>query len=865
MPKNNRIFLQAPLDEYLRHLPLAATERESLADAGSLAELHRRLAKDAPAKIGDAALASAGQRLAEGYGDELASAGVLAMDAAGHARLAAAPPIRRTRVIPEPWGCNLLVRAWHRLTGRKTSPQPLRDLPEASWQRTASLRRLVLLLLMLGPTALATRYMMDILPCCDWSIATLVQFVEGVPPSPWHSLGTALPYLLEGCVLSLFALLFGWVSAGFWTAVMGFWELLRGRDRHFISAAGIGAAPIPAEVRTAIVMPICNEDVPRVFAGLRATYESLATSGELERFDFFILSDTNSADIAVAEQQAWLELCRETGGFGRIFYRRRRRRVKRKSGNIDDFCRRWGSQYRYMVVMDADSVMSGECLTKLVRLMEANPEAGIIQTAPKASGRDTLYARMQQFATRVYGPLLTAGMHFWQLGESHYWGHNAIIRVKPFIEHCALAPLPGKGAFAGAILSHDFVEAALMRRAGWGVWVAYDLPGSYEELPPNLLDELKRDRRWCHGNLMNFRLFLVKGIHPVHRAVFFTGVMSYLSAPLWFTFLLLSTALMAAHQMLTPQSAASASGPFPVWMPWYPQEAMLLFYSTLTMLVLPKLLSLVLVWVKGARAYGGAIRVTLSVLMEMSGSILLTPVRMFFHSCFVIGAFLGRSVQWKSPRRDDGSTSWGEALRRHGAQTLLGAVWALLVAWLDPRLLWWLAPIVGALTLSIPVSVLSSRVGLGRRLRELKLFLIPEEHDTPAELRATERYTQESRRRALGGAFVRAVADPLGNALACAMATTRHGQSAAIERQRAERVIHALAAGPERLDDRARLVLLGDPVALARLHLQLWEEGWENWLAPWRRSLGGLYRSSQRPLAVVGETKPASDGVRLAG
>ncbi|MCF3996749.1 glycosyltransferase, partial [Pseudomonas aeruginosa] len=178
------------------------------------------------------------------------------------------------------------------------------------------------------------------------------------------------------------------------------------------------------------------------------------------RFDFFVLSDTNDPDIAVAEQQAWLELCRETKGFGKIFYRRRRRRVKRKSGNIDDFCRRWGGDYRYMVVMDADSVMSGDCLAKLVRLMEANPEAGIIQTAPKASGMDTLYARMQQFATRVYGPLFTAGLHFWQLGESHYWGHNAIIRMQPFIDHCALAPLPGKGSFAGAILSHDFVEAA---------------------------------------------------------------------------------------------------------------------------------------------------------------------------------------------------------------------------------------------------------------------------------------------------------------------------------------------------------------------------------------------------------------------
>ena len=178
-----------------------------------------------------------------------------------------------------------------------------------------------------------------------------------------------------------------------------------------------------------------------------------------------------------------------------MFYRWRQHRIKRKSGNIADFCRRWGRSYRYMVVLDADSVMSGECLTRLVLIAEANPGAGIIQTVPRAVRRDTLFARVQQFASATYGPVFAAGLHYWQLGESHYWGHNAIIRVAPFMKHCALGRLRGRGALSGEILSHDFVEAALMRRAGWSVWIAYDLPGSYEEMPPNLLDELKRDRR----------------------------------------------------------------------------------------------------------------------------------------------------------------------------------------------------------------------------------------------------------------------------------------------------------------------------------------------------------------------------------
>src|SRR5438132_5950843 len=249
-----------------------------------------------------------------------------------------------------------------------------------------------------------------------------------------------------------------------------------------------------------------------------------------------------------------------------------------------------------MLVLDADSVMSGTSLTALVRMMEANPTAGIIQTAPRAAGRDTLYARVQQFATRVYGPLFTAGLHFWQLGESHYWGHNAVIRVAPFMRHCALGRLPGRGALAGEILSHDFVEAALMRRAGWAVWIAYDLPGSYEEMPPNLIDELKRDRRWCQGNLMNFRLFLMKGLHVAHRAVFMSGVMAYLSALLWFVFLLLSTALLAVYTLSEPKYFVRPYQLFPLWPEWHPECAIALFGATALLLFLPKILSVLLIW-----------------------------------------------------------------------------------------------------------------------------------------------------------------------------------------------------------------------------------------------------------------------------
>lgn len=744
------------------------------------------------------------------------------------------------------------------MTGRPNAPQPpKRELPPARWRTVGSIRRYILLTLMIGQTIVAGWYMKGILPYQGWSF---VDFDEIVNQPLWDTVVQVWPYALQTSILILFGILFCWVSAGFWTALMGFLELLTGRDKYKISGSSAGNEPIAPEARTALVMPICNEDVPRVFAGLRATFESVAASGNLDRFDFFVLSDTNDTDIAVAEQQAWLDVCRETKGFGRIFYRRRRRRVKRKSGNLDDFCRRWGGEYKYMVVLDADSVMSGECLSSLVRLMEANPDAGIIQTGPKASGMDTLYARMQQFATRVYGPLFTAGLHFWQLGESHYWGHNAIIRMKPFIEHCALAPLPGKGAFAGAILSHDFVEAALMRRAGWGVWIAYDLPGSYEELPPNLLDELKRDRRWCHGNLMNFRLFLVKGMHPVHRAVFLTGVMSYLSAPLWFLFLVLSTALLATNTLMEPQYFIEPYQLYPLWPQWHPEKAVALFSTTIVLLFLPKLLSVILIWAKGAVEYGGRVKVTLSMLMEMLFSMLLAPVRMIFHTRFVLAAFLGWAATWNSPQRDDDSTPWGEAVRRHGPQTLLGVAWAALVAWLNPSFLWWLAPIVGSLVLSIPVSVISSRTRLGLAAKDEKLFLIPEEYATPQELLATDQYTHENRWHALHDGFVRAVVDPRQNALACAMATARHGQAAPIEALRAERVAKAIEVGPKGLDLNTRLALLSDPVALSRLHEQVWAEHNAAWIDVWRASINNDPHSPLLPLHPENAGQPALVG-----
>ena len=720
---------------------------------------------------------------------------------------------------PTEWPATILIRIVRSIGARRPARATAGTSKPSDREgvtRTAVLRRTVFIVLALAQTAAFAYFM-----------ATHVLPYHGQHP-------------LEVALLSLFTILFAWVSLGFWTALSGFVLLCVGGDRHALSRSASPTTPIPPEARTALVMPIRNEHVARVFAGIRATWESVAATGLRERFDFFVLSDSSEPDTLVAERQAWVDLCTSVNGFGTVFYRWRRHRVKRKSGNIADFCRRWGSQYRYMVVLDADSVMSGECLTTLVRLMEANPTAGIVQTAPCAAGRESLYARMQQFAARVYGPLFTAGLHFWQLGESYYWGHNAIIRVAPFIRHCALGRLPGRGPLSGEILSHDFVEAALMRRAGFKVWMAYDLPGSYEEIPPNVIDELKRDRRWCLGNLINSRLFLWQGLNPAHRAVFMTGVMAYVSAPLWLLSLVVSTTFIVAQTVVGPRYFVHPRQLFPIWPAWNLDAAVGFLMATGVVLFMPKILGGIVVIARGARQFGGVPGAAVSVLLEILFSALLAPIRMLFHTQFVLAALTGLGVLWKSPPREDAETTWGEAVRRHGVHTFVGAAWVTAVYWLDSSYAWWLLlPVAGPLALSIPISVYSSRVSLGRLLRRARLLRTPEESDPPDELRRARMHAGQAE---AAPGFVDAVVHPRVNAMVCALSRARMKYSPRQELRRDRAVGEALTEGPHALSDDTKVFLLTDAIALSQLHVQVWTSpaAHPGWLATGRAIHGKL-------------------------
>jgi membrane glycosyltransferase len=674
------------------------------------------------------------------------------------------------------------------------------------WVRVAFRRRALLALLVLIPTVIASGFMNQVLP------------YQG---RTW----------LEASIVIFFGALFGWISIGFWTALVGFVILLLRRDRFRITAPLDGApVELDRKARTAIVMPIADEPVDRVFAGLATMYRSIELTGSLHAFDFFVLSDTADPRTWAKEEEAWLEWCRAVGGFGRVFYRRRRVRVKRKSGNIADFCRRFGQRYRYMITLDADSLMSGEAIVRLTSLMEANPAVGLIQTAPVAIHARTLYARIQQFANRVYGPLFATGMHFWQLGDAQYWGHNAILRLAPFMQHCGLPRLPGKPPLGGEILSHDFVEAAMLGRAGYSIWLAYDLVGSYEELPSSLLEDLHRDRRWCQGNFQHLRLVFVEGLFHVHRALFLNGVFSYVSALLWFCFLSLSTAEVIVRVLRKTDYFPSGPSLFPQWPIWRPDWAIALLTVTMAILFLPKMLSALLVFLRGeARRFGGGIRFLASIVLEFLASTLFAPIRMLFHTKFVLTNLVGRIVVWRSPPRGEHETSWGEAARNHGLTTLFASAWGGGIYFLSPEYFWWLAPIVGALILSVPLSVLVSRVWIGQAARRARLFSTPEEVAPPREILEFEASLAAVRQKEHDlvleerDGFVRAIVDPYVNALHRWFLRKPRSLTPTIRERRRGLVERALLAGPDALSVKEKRVLLLDPERVDELHRRVWE------------------------------------------
>ncbi|MEX2528097.1 MAG: glucans biosynthesis glucosyltransferase MdoH [Gemmatimonadota bacterium] len=510
--------------------------------------------------------------------------------------------------------------------------------------------------------------------------------------------------MVETFLLACFVPTFAWISMAFWSAVMGFVLQLFRRNPVTLRKVADGAPLLSLDATsgtTALVMPAHNEDPVRVGSGIRRILQSVEATGMGERFHFFLLSDTTQPVIAEEEERAWSQLRSEAAHPQRLFYRRRSPNTGRKPGNIADFCRRWGADYRYMVVLDADSVMEGPTLVELVQLMEANPRAGIIQTVPIPRGQASYFGRLLQFAGRLYGPMLATGYSFWQGNAANYWGHNAILRVAPFAEHGTLPRLSGSPPLGGEVLSHDFVEAALLRRAGWDCYLLPHLQGSFEEVPGNLVDYARRDRRWCQGSLQHLRLMGLPGLRGISRLHFFMGAMGYLSSALWLLLLLGSTAYVLLPE--TPAGESSGSQGF--------QAPISLLAVTAGILFLPRVMALMLALGRRSSAFGGSLHLVTGLMVETLFTVVVAPIMMLLHSRFVTEILAGRTVPWHAQDRDGREISWDEAWEAGWEPTVVGMVWAGVTLWHSPFFALWLSPIFVGLLLAIPIIRWSSGSG----------------------------------------------------------------------------------------------------------------------------------------------------------
>jgi len=521
---------------------------------------------------------------------------------------------------------------------------------------------------------------------------------------------------LEVVHAGLILVLFGWMAFSFAASLGGLW-LSRRADSW---ERAVAQAPLsPLTTRTALLAPIYHEDVGPFFARLAAMRAGLHALGLTPMFDIVVLSDSRRPEVVADERRSFAAFRR--GGVGpRAYYRHRPDNVDRKAGNVAEWVRRHGGAYDHMVVLDADSLMDAPTLWRLAAAMERDPSLGLIQTAPAIVGRSTVFGRLEQFANTLYGPLAAWGMAWWSGADGNYWGHNAIVRIEAFAQSGGLPHLKGRKPFGGHILSHDFVEAAFLRRAGWGVRLAPaplngDWGGSYEESPPTLIDHLIRDRRWCQGNLQHLGVLGARGLHPVSRLHLARGVLSYALAPLWIA-LVVTGALLSAPDAATGR----ASG--------YPLAGTAVLAVSLGFVLLPKLMSYAMMLAEGrARRFGGAWRALASVGLETVASTLTAPVIMAAHTRALLSVALGRDAGWSAQQRREGRLSGRAALAFHWPDMLIGLALAALGPLAGAGLSPWLAVAAASLVASPFIVWWTASIARGVRLREAGLLLTPGE------------------------------------------------------------------------------------------------------------------------------------------
>ena len=531
--------------------------------------------------------------------------------------------------------------------------------------------------------------------------------------------------LLETAILMCFVLVLPWTVLGFWNALIGFYLLHGSRSGIYQVAPYLVEADSdkPLRLKTAIVMTLRNEDPARAFARLHVINESLELTGEAGQFAFFVLSDSDNSDIVAREQAlftAWKGIVTRPDVLN---YRRRLQNTGFKAGNIVDFCERWGHEYAYMLTLDADSLMDGETIVRMVRILQAYPKLGILQSLVVGAPARSPFARLFQFGMRAGMRAYTMGQAWWTADCGPYWGHNAMVRVAAFSEHCHLPELSGNAPFGGPVLSHDQVEAALMRQGGFEVRVLPLETGSYEDNPTNVIEFLRRDARWCQGNLQYFKLLRLDGLLPVSRFQLCWAILMFLGLP---AFVLIQPLIVAKAVQWQYETDLT------LW------PAAVLYVGFIVASLAPKLMGYldVVLTPDMLRQYGGGKRFYRAALVELVFSFLLGAVTVLSTSLFMLGLLIGKGMKWTAPVRDAGRVNLWDALWRFWPHTLFGLT-LYAYAWpASPLLVIVSLPLTLGFVLAIPFAVFSAKPEWGVKMRAWGLGSSPEEIDPPQVLEA---------------------------------------------------------------------------------------------------------------------------------
>jgi membrane glycosyltransferase len=525
---------------------------------------------------------------------------------------------------------------------------------------------------------------------------------------------------VDALLIFCFVIFAPWAILGFWNSLIGLFLWFTPRPLEAINPVALKArGDDPLFVRTAILMTLRNESPARAFRRLRTIKASLDAAGQGEHFDYYILSDSSKPEVIASERAAYAAWVPDFPKLDRLVYRHRDDNTGFKAGNVRDFCERWGKQYEIMLPLDADSLMTGGAIVRMIRIMQASPRLGILQSLVVGLPSASFFARVFQFGMRHGMRAFTSGSAWWHADCGPFWGHNAAIRVAPFTDFCKLPDLPGKPPFGGHILSHDQVEAVLMRRAGYEVRVLPEEDGSFEENPPALLDFVQRDLRWCNGNLQYFRLLGLPALLPTNRMQFAIAIQMFLVSP--------ATVLFAVL-------AAIAAARWPADVVFPAKPAITLYLVFIFMYFSPKFFGVFDALMHFPRRFGGVLRLLAGTVVETIFSLLLVPITWFNQTMFMTALLFGKGAGWGSQRRDGYRVPWLAAARSLWPATLFGAAMFLFVAMTAPAAVIWFLPFLAGPLLSMPFAVLTSSPELGDIAVRARLCAIPEEFETPAEI-----------------------------------------------------------------------------------------------------------------------------------